>query len=65
MTGENQQVALADALKQLTYALELLDAASAPAQIGAHVDLAIQQLYTIVTQPSDANVRAIESNVIH
>lgn len=43
MPGSCDQ-AVIDALKHLEAALELLDGANAPAQIGAHVDLAICQL---------------------
>jgi hypothetical protein len=35
-----------EALDQLRSALQLLDSASAPAHIGAHVDLAIHELYS-------------------
>jgi hypothetical protein len=39
-----QQAMLADALSLLQSALDLLDEAAAPAHIGAHVDLALHQL---------------------
>lgn len=39
-----REEALAEALGHLRTALELLDRAEAPGQIGAHVDLAICQL---------------------
>ena len=39
-----QEPALVQALTHLRHALELLDAAEAPAQIAAHVDLALNQL---------------------
>lgn len=39
-----QQAMLTDALNLLQSALDLLDEAAAPAQIGAHVDLALHQL---------------------
>lgn len=41
---------LHDALDHLRLALDLLDGAAAPPQIGAHVDLAIHQLGSIVTE---------------
>lgn len=46
MTGAAtvQQRALRDALDHLRAALELLDRAGAPPQIGAHVDLARHQV---------------------
>lgn len=37
-----------EALQQLRSALQLLDSASAPSHIGAHVDLAIHELYSAV-----------------
>jgi hypothetical protein len=43
-----QQDLLTDALSLLQSALELLDEAAAPAQIGAHVDLAIHQLGSLL-----------------
>lgn len=39
-----QRTMLGDALEELQSALEALDRAAAPPQIGAHVDLAIHQL---------------------
>jgi hypothetical protein len=42
----------AEAARLLRSALELLDSVSAPAQIGAHVDLAVHQL--------DAEIFALE-----
>ena len=46
MTNETETKAkmLNDALRHLRSGLELLDDASAPGHIGAHVDLAIHQL---------------------
>ena len=41
---------LADALSLLQSALDLLDEAAAPAQIGAHVDLAIHQLGSLLPE---------------
>lgn len=41
---------LTAALDQLLSALELLDAAAAPPQIGAHVDLAIHELHFAVAR---------------
>ena len=45
-----QQDLLTDALSLLQSALELLDEAAAPAQIGAHVDLAIHQLGSLLPE---------------
>ncbi|HET6536470.1 MAG TPA: hypothetical protein VFG41_09840 [Sphingomicrobium sp.] len=39
-----RQAMLAEALLQLKSALQLLDSTDAPANIGAHIDLAIYQL---------------------
>lgn len=39
-----QRQALPQALEHLRFALQLLDGAAAPAEIGAHVDLAASQL---------------------
>jgi hypothetical protein len=44
----SRQELLSKALEQLRSALELLDAASAPGQIGAHVDQAANDLYTLL-----------------
>jgi hypothetical protein len=44
---------LAKAAQQLRSALELLDSISAPAQIGAHVDLAIHQLEAELFAPEE------------
>lgn len=44
--------ALGDAARHLRAALELLDSAGAPAQIGAHVDLAACQLETELVESS-------------
>ncbi|HEU4683160.1 MAG TPA: hypothetical protein VFS39_01480 [Nitrospira sp.] len=43
-SGLDRREILAEAAKHLRAALELLDSACAPAQIGAHVDLAAHQL---------------------
>jgi hypothetical protein len=45
---------LLEALDLLQAALDLLDRAAAPAQIGAHVDLAIHQLGSAVATEVDA-----------
>lgn len=44
----DQRQMLRDALDLLQIALDLLDRAAAPAQIGAHVDLAANQLGDVV-----------------
>ena len=44
LCGSSQPKLLAEAMIQLQKALELLDEADAPADIGAHVDLAICRL---------------------
>lgn len=41
---------LTDALNLLQSALDLLDEAAAPAQIGAHVDLALHQLGSLLEE---------------
>jgi hypothetical protein len=41
---------LTEALDQLLSALQLLDSAAAPPQIGAHVDLAIHELHSAVAR---------------
>lgn len=45
-----QQAMLTDALNLLQSALDLLDEAAAPAQIGAHVDLALHQLGSLLEE---------------
>lgn len=47
---------LAEALDQLRSALDLLDSAFAPPHIGAHVDLAIHELYLVVAQTKVGDV---------
>ena len=51
--------ALAEGLKHIRRAIELLDAAGAPANIAAHLDLAAHQLSQVIT-PNDRNQRALE-----
>jgi len=46
---------LADAQAHLTSALDLLDLAQAPAQIGAHVDLALNQLAAVIEAEPQAS----------
>lgn len=43
---------LSRALKELKRAIELLDRASAPTQIAAHVDLAVHQLRDLISTPN-------------
>ena len=51
------------ALEHLSTALRLLDQIGAPAQIGAHVDLAVHQLEELVaTEGSPIHDQAIETN---
>ena len=45
-----QQAMLTDALNLSQSALDLLDEAAAPAQIGAHVDLALHQLGSLLEE---------------
>lgn len=47
----DRQQMMADALARLQSALELLDRACAPAQIGAQVDMAIEQLQDELVRP--------------
>jgi len=42
---DGRQEMMSDALEQLRFALQLLDSAEAPAEIGAKIDLAIHELY--------------------
>ena len=58
-----QQDLLTDALSLLQSALELLDEAAAPAQIGAHVDLAIHQLGSLL--PDAAITPAAQGTARH
>jgi hypothetical protein len=54
---------LLEALERLRSALQLLDAAPAPAHIGAHVDLAIHELYLAAARRSaGAAFTQIETN---
>jgi hypothetical protein len=43
-SAKDRHQALAEASQHLRLALDLLDSISAPAQIGAHVDLAVNQV---------------------
>lgn len=49
---------LQSAFDKMYAALELLDRASAPADVGAHLDLAICRLRDVIRQ-SDYNVREV------
>ncbi len=49
-----QQAMLTDALNLLQSALDLLDEAAAPAQIGAHVDLALHQLGSLLEEAGNS-----------
>lgn len=44
-TGNSREEMMFDALEQLRSALMLLDAARAPSEIGAKIDLAIHELF--------------------
>ena len=48
--GREPQEMLERALHHLQLALDLLDRASAPAQIGAHIDLALNQLASYLAE---------------
>ena len=50
--ARDQRPILLTALEQLRSALILLDDGNAPSQIGAHVDLAIHQLSTVLASDS-------------
>lgn len=51
-TNSTREQMLIGAVDHLRTALQLLDAAEAPAQIGAHVDLALNQLQAEVVSTS-------------
>lgn len=54
------------ALQRLKSAMEVLDRAQAPAQIAAHVDLAIHQLQDAIdTAAGDAQCTEIDMNAEH
>lgn len=55
---QNQTHKLESALSRLRSALELLDQAEAPAQIGAYVDLAIHQLEAAIAGQSQERLRS-------
>ena len=58
-----REAMLSQALEQLTAALETLDASDAPAHIGAHVDLAIHELYLVIAARSgEGRVSQIDRN---
>jgi hypothetical protein len=50
-----QNEALGEALAHMASALALLDAAAAPAQIGAHLDLAICELREVIRGGNSPN----------
>lgn len=57
--------ALEQALEQLRQALELLDRASAPDEIGAKIDLAIHELYcSIASRGAGPRLDQIERNAV-
>ena len=58
----NNDDALSSALAHLREALALLDEASAPAHIGAHVDLAAHQLQEFVSPLKARGVQKILGN---
>ena len=60
---KSRQDKLSDALKHLQLALELLDEVSAPAEIGAHIDLAAHQLGSLLV--AEVKVSASEEGVAH
>ena len=62
MTTASSQEPLREALEQLRSALELLDAAEAPLQVGACVDLAIQQLYSALAHRIGGDLAHLELN---
>lgn len=51
---------LAEGLKHLRRAIELLDAAGAPGHIAAHVDLAAHQLSAMVEPDADKDRRVLD-----
>jgi hypothetical protein len=60
----DQQQMLRNALDLLHAALDMLDGAAAPAQIGAHVDLAVHQLTdTIQTMEGEPRIKASERSL--
>ena len=60
MSHSGREHGLLEALEHLRHALELLDAASAPPHIGAHVDLALNELYSTVARSAGADCNEIE-----
>lgn len=57
--------ALRDALNHLQSALDLLDRAGAPAQIGAHVDLARHELIPLVPSSSGEATPTLQGETRH
>jgi len=51
---------LAEGLNHLRRAIELLDAAGAPAHIGAHLDLAAHQLSAVIEPDMDRDRRVLD-----
>ncbi len=58
---KGQRDLLTEAAAHLRLALQLLDAADAPAHIGAHVDLAAHQLETEIIEPLSVGVASAVS----
>lgn len=56
---------LTGALDHLQSALELLDSAAAPAQIGAHVDLALNQLLAEIANAPGCEFEAQAARLAH
>ena len=54
---------LSEALQHLQVSIDLLDAVSAPAHIGAHIDLAIHQLQDVIeSDVAGARLAQIDRN---
>lgn len=63
MTNELTSAAIADAaLIQMRATLVLLDSSDLPADVGAHVDLAIVRLETYVSQLNSMPLRRVNAN---
>ncbi len=57
--GRRAESQLGQALSNMVEALKILDEAGAPGHIGAHLDLAIEQLRHHISPQSDAQVPRI------
>jgi len=63
-SNSNREEILASAVEHLRSALQLLDSVEAPANIGAHVDLALHQLHAELVDRVNPQSRSTERSTV-